>query len=279
MRIYISVDMEGVAGIVHVDQTRPDGQDFLRGRQLLTDEANAAALGAFDAGAKDVLINDSHGDMRNLLFDRLDPRVQTISGSLKPYSMVQGTELKFDVALFIGYHAGAGARAGILDHTYSGASVAQLQVNGRTLNETGINALVCGAYGTPVALVAGDETCCREARELLGDVEAVTTKWAYTRYSARSLHPVESCRLIREAAKRAAGARGRFKPFRMDAPFQLNLRFLNSGMADAAEVMPGAKRVDGTTVQFEAQTIFDAFRGMLTLQRLADQSVPQVRAK
>lgn len=279
MKIYISVDMEGVAGVVHVDQTRPDGQDFLRTRGLMTDEANAAALGAFDAGAKDVLINDSHGDMRNLLFDRLDPRVQVISGNLKPLSMVQGTEMRFDAALFIGYHAGMGARAGILDHTYSGASVGEVRVNGRALNETGLNALVCSTYGTPVALVAGDDRCAAEARETLGEVETVVTKWAITRYSARSIHPMESCRLIREASRRAVEGRARFKPFRMDPPFTLRIRFLNAGMADGAEVIPGTRRIDGTSLEFVAQDVTDLFRAILSMTRLADQAIPQVRAK
>lgn len=279
MKIYISVDMEGVAGVVHVDQTRTDGQDFLRTRGWMTDEANAAALGAFDAGAKEVLVNDSHGDMRNLLFERLDPRVQVISGSLKPLSMVQGTEMRFDAALFIGYHAGMGARAGILDHTYSGASVGEIRVNGRVLNETGLNALVCSTYGTPVVLVAGDDRCAVETRETLGEVETVTTKWAITRYSARSIHPTESCRLIREASRRAIENRGRVKPFRMDPPFTLRIRFLNAGQADGAEVVPSTRRVDGTSVEYAAQDVTELFRAILAMTRLADQAIPQVRSK
>ncbi len=279
MRVYISVDMEGVAGIVHVDQTRVSGQDFMIGRRLMTDEANAAALGAFDAGAKDVLINDSHGDMRNLLFDRLDPRVQVISGSLKPFSMMAGADLKHDAALFIGYHAGMGARAAILDHTYSGASVSEIALNGRVLNEAGLNALVCGQFGTPVVLVAGDDACCTEAAEQLGKVETVITKWTYTRTSARSLHPEQSCRRIRDAAKRAVKGRARFKPFRMQPPYQLRIRFQNSGLADGAEVMPGAERLDGTAVLFEARDVTELFRAMLALTRLADQQVLQVRAR
>jgi D-amino peptidase len=279
MKIYISVDMEGIAGIVHVDQTRPDGQDYRVGRELMTAETNAAALGAFDAGAKEVLVNDSHGDMRNLLFDRLDPRVQVISGSLKPYSMVQGTEMRHDAALFVGYHAGMGARAGILDHTYSGASVSEVSVNGRALNETGLNALVAGAHGTPVALVTGDDRVCAEVRELLGEVETVAVKWGISRYCARSLHPAEACRQIREASKRAVEGRARFRPFRMDPPYRLRIRFLNAGMADGAGVMPGTDRVDGTTVEFRTQDVFELFRAMLAMTRLGDQAIPQVRAK
>lgn len=275
MRVYVSVDLEGVAGVVHVDQTRGTGSDYQRFRQFMTDEANAAVLGAFDAGATEVLVNDSHGDMRNLLLDRLDPRVQIISGSLKPFSMTQGVELRHDAALFIGYHAGMGARAAILDHTYSGAVVGQVTVNGRVLNETGINALVCGAYDTPVALVAGDERCCAEAREILGDVETVVTKWAITRYSARSLHPTESCKRIREAAARAVKRKG--EPFRLAPPYDLRIRFLNSGMADGAEVVPGAVRVDGTTVSFNAASAPDLMKALLAMTKLADASIPQVR--
>jgi D-amino peptidase len=279
MRVYISVDMEGVAGIVHVDQTRSNGQDFAIGRQLMTDEANAAALGAFDAGAREVLVNDSHGDMRNLLFDRLDRRVEVITGSLKPFSMMAGADLKHDAAFFIGYHAGMGARGAILDHTYSGACVGEIAVNGRPLSETGLNALVCGQYGTPVALVAGDERCCAEAKEQLGAVETVVTKWAFTRTSARALHPAEACRRIREGARRALKARKRFKPLRMQSPYALRIRFLNSGLADGAEVMPGAERLDGTTVLYEARDVAELFRAMLALTRLADQQVLQVRPK
>lgn len=279
MKAYISVDMEGIAGIVHADQVRPDGQDYQRGRELMTDETNAAALGAFDAGAKEVLINDSHGDMRNLLFDRLDPRVQIISGSLKPFSMAQGTEGRYDVALFVGYHAGMGARAAILDHTYSSASVSEVRVNDRVLNETGLNALVCGSYDTPIGLVTGDDRCCAEAKELLGEVETAVVKWGITRVCARSLHPKEACNVVRQAARRAVEGRSRFRPFRMDPPYRLRMRFLNAGMADGAELLPGSRRIDGTSVELETPAVHDLFRAMLAMTRLSDAGVLQVRPK
>ncbi len=279
MKVYISVDMEGIAGIVHADQVRSDGQDYQRARELMSEETNAAALGAFDAGAKEVLINDSHGDMRNLLFDHLDPRVQIITGSLKPFSMAQGTERRYDVALFVGYHAGMGARAGILDHTYSSATVSEVRVNDRVLNETGLNALVCGSYDTPVGLVTGDERCCEEAKELLGEVETAVVKWAISRTCARSLHPKEACQVIRQAAKRAAEGRARFRPFRMDPPYRLQMRFLNAGMADAADVMPGTRRIDGLHVEFPTPSVHDLFRAMLAMSRLSDAGIPTVRPK
>ena len=127
MLVYVSIDMEGVAGVVHVDQTRRTGHDYERARRWMTAEANAAIAGAYDGGATAVLVNDSHGDMRNLVLDELDRRAELISGSLKPLSMVQGVTADARCALFIGYHAGAASQAGILDHTYYGRVVARLQ--------------------------------------------------------------------------------------------------------------------------------------------------------
>jgi D-amino peptidase len=275
MRVYISVDMEGVAGVVHVDQTRRGaGTDFAVGRELMTLEANAAALGAFEAGAREVVINDSHGDMRNLMFDKLDPRVQAITGSLKPFSMVQGIQGgRFDVAMFVGYHASAGSRAAILDHTYWGAVVSHMKVNGRVMNEASLNALVAGEAGTPVGLVAGDDAFCRECRELLGDIEAVTVKWAVGRYAARSLHPEQARRLIREGAARVVGQVSRYKPFQLAAPYELEIKFHNAGMADSAEVMPGTQRVDGTVVRYKAGAVPELFRAMLALIRLGGEGI------
>ncbi len=279
MKAYVSVDREGVAGIVHVDQTRPDGQDYPRARELMTAEANAAALGAFDAGARQVLVNDSHGDMRNLLLDRLDPRVEIITGDSKPLSMAQGLETRYDAAMFIGYHAGMGARAGVLDHTYYGAVVSQISVNGRAVNEAALNAMVAGAHGTPVVLVSGDDRCCQEASAALPDATLVPVKWAVSRYCARSLHPAEAQRRIRAAARRAVKNARKVKPCRVDPPYALRLAFLNSGMADHAELMPGVKRVDGRTVEFETRDIHELFRAMLAAMILAMESIPKVRAR
>jgi D-amino peptidase len=254
MQVYISVDMEGVAGVVHVDQTRRTGHDYERARKWMTLEANAAVLGAFDGGATAVLVNDSHGDMRNLLLEDLDPRAEILSGSLKPRSMVEGVANTFGAALFIGYHAGAGSRAGILDHTYYGKVVARCRVGGRDVNETGLNAIVCGMYGIPVALVTGDSTTCAQARELLGDVLTVSVKDAITRYSARSISPELAREKIRDAARRAVerSKLGTLAPYRPDPPHVLEIDFVNSACADAAELVPHTVRVSGTATRYEA---------------------------
>jgi D-amino peptidase len=230
MDVYLSVDMEGIAGVVHVDQTRRTGHDYERARRWMTAEASAAVDGAFEAGATSVLINDSHGDMRNFVLEELDPRAELISGSLKPLSMVQGVAAAFGCALFVGYHAGAGSRAGILDHTYYGRVVGRCRVGGRDWNETALNAAVCGELGVPVALVTGDQTVCAQAREHLGDVETVTVKDAITRYAARSLHPERARALVRDGAVRAVrrARAGELRPFRPAPPHDLEIDFVNA---------------------------------------------------
>jgi len=254
MNIYVSVDMEGVSGVVHVDQTRRTGHDYEKARCWMTAEANAAVAGAFEAGASAVLVNDSHGDMRNLVLEELDPRAEFISGSLKPLSMVQGVGPEFAAALFVGYHAGAGSRAGILDHTYYGLVVNRCRVGGRDFNETALNAAVCGTHGIPVALVTGDSTVCAQAREMLGEVETVAVKEAITRYSARCLAPATARERIHAGAARAVrrAREGAFTPFRPTPPHRLEIDFVNSACADAAELVPGTTRQGGLTCAYQA---------------------------
>jgi D-amino peptidase len=271
--------MEGISGVVHIDQTKTNGQDYNRVRKLMTAEVNAAALGAFDAGAKEVVINDAHADMRNIMIEELDSRIQLISGDLKPLSMVQGVEDGFDAAFFIGYHAGMGAKGGILDHTYYGAVVSEISVNDTVLNELGINALVAGHYKTPVILVAGDERACEEAEKLLGTIVTVPVKKGITRYAARSIHPEEARKRIRENAKSALANLDRFKPFSMEPPYTLRIRMLNSGMADSAQTMPGAVRIDPITMEFKTDEVMTMFNGLLTLIFLGGLSIPKVREK
>ena len=251
MLVYISIDMEGVAGIVHVDQTRRTGHDYERARRWMTAEANAAIAGAFDAGATAVLVNDSHGDMRNLVLDELDARAELITGSLKPLSMVEGMTERVQRALFVGYHAGAGSQAGILDHTFYSRVVARCRVSGGDWNETALNAAVCGARGVPVTLVTGDQTACAQARHHLG--EQVVTVRSRTRsrgYCARTLHPTEACTRIRAGASEAVRRGG--APFTPAAPFELEIDFVNAACADVAELVPGTRRTGGAACGYRA---------------------------
>src|SRR6478672_6538618 len=207
MRVYISVDMEGIAGVVHEDQTDPieprHAGDYNRFRRLMTNEANAAITGALDAGATGVVVNDSHWLMRNLLAEELNPVAELLSGGPKLYSMVEGIDGGFDAAMFIGYHARAGTGNAVIDHTYTDR-VYEVRVNGQPFGEAGLNAALAGAFGVPVALVSGDRALAAEVRELLGEqVETVVVKEPLGRYAARAVAPAVARRRIHDGAKRA----------------------------------------------------------------------------
>ena len=271
MRVYISVDMEGVAGVVHEDQTDPvdprHAGEYNRFRRLMTGEANAAIEGALAAGATTVLVNDSHWLMRNLLAEDLHPAAELLSGGPKVRSMVEGVEAGFDAALFIGYHARAGAPHAVIDHTYAGL-VHEARLNGRPVGELALNAALAGTYDVPVALVSGDQALAAEATDLLGPgVEAVIVKQAVGRFAARSVHPTEACRRIREGAS-AALARAH-KPLRLESPVHLEVEFTLTQMADMAELVPGAVRTGGRTLEYRHEDYREVFRAWRALYNLA----------
>ena len=271
MRVYVSVDMEGVAGVVHEDQTDPidprHAGEYNRMRRLMTAEANAAVEGALAAGAERVLVNDSHWLMTNLLAEELDPAAELLSGGTKARSMMEGVEEGFDAALFVGYHARAGVGHAIIDHTYTDR-VHEARLNGRPVGELALNAALAGTYGVPVALVSGDQALAAEAREVLGPaVETVVVKHAVGRFAARSVAPSVACRLIREGARAALGRA--HEPLRMAAPVQLEVDFALTQMADMAVLVPGSIRTAGRTVAFTHDDYREVFRAWRALYNLA----------
>ena len=271
MRVYISVDMEGVAGVVHEDQTDPidprHAGEYNRFRRLMTAEANAAIEGAVAAGAERVLVNDSHWLMMNLLAEELHPAAELLSGGPKARSMVEGVEDGFDAAMFIGYHARAGVGHAIIDHTYT-SRVHEARLNGRPVGELAINAALAGTYDVPVALVSGDQALAAEARDLLGpSVATVVVKHAVGRFAARSVAPSVACRLIREGA--AAALRQQHAAFRLSAPIRLEVDFQLTQMADMAELVPGSVRTAGRTVAFTHDDYREVFRAWRALYNLA----------
>ncbi len=267
MRVFISCDLEGITGVVHTDQTHNDGRGYPRAQELMTAEVNAAVAGAFDGGATEVVVNDSHGSMRNILIERLDPRASLISGSGKPLSMMQGIDGSFAAALFIGYHARAGT-AGVISHTYSGV-VQRLVINGREVGETGMNAGIAGYFGVPVTMVSGDSELVSEARALLGpQLQAVEVKKPQGRYAAWNLPLAEAHARIRAAAKLAVEQAGRVPPYRVPSPVTFAVTFTHAGMADLAAAIPSAERPSPVTVSFTHEdylVAFGAFRAMVTL--------------
>lgn len=265
MRVYISADIEGISGVVASLQTEDAEKEFEWARRLMTGEVNAAIAGAFAGGATEVLVNDSHGNMRNVLIEDLDPRAELITGSPKPYSMLEGLDGSFDVAFFVGYHAQAGTQLATLNHTYSGR-VFQVSLNGTNVGEAGLNGAVAGALGVPVGLVTGDQSTVEEAKRLLAPPATVAVKSAVARGAARCLPPSVARQRIEAAAIEAVRRRG--KPFILPPPVQAKVTFTRTDMADMAEMIPGTERLDGRTVAYQHEdmrTLFRVWRAMLAL--------------
>lgn len=274
MRVYLSVDMEGVAGVVHEDQTNPIDPrcagEYGRFRQLMTAEANAAVEGALAAGATRVLVNDSHWEMRNLLAEQLHPAAELVSGSTKPRSMLEGIDAGFDAACFIGYHARAGTPHAILDHTYTDR-IFRVRLNGTEVGELGINAALAGRFGVPVAVVSGDQALAAECSALLGPgTRAVVVKHAVARHGARSVPPAEACRMISEGV--SAGLRNLPAPWTVASPSTIEVEFCSTHHADMAELVPESERVGGRTVRVSHADYAETFRAFRALYNLA--SVP-----
>ena len=273
MRVYISVDMEGVAGVVHESQTDPTdpahAAEYGRFRRLMTAEANAAIEGALAAGASKIVVNDSHWFMRNLLAEELHQAAELLSGDPKPRSMMEGIDDAggFDAALFIGYHARAGTRHAVLDHTYADR-VHEVRLNGRPVGELGINAALAGVSRVPVALVSGDSSVAAEAKALLGDaVATVVVKEAVSRHAARSVAPAVACRMIREGV--SAALKQKHAPFVLPPPITVEVEFALTIHADMAELCPGATRTAGRTVAFTHQDYREVFRGWRAMLNLS----------
>lgn len=270
MKVFISVDLEGIAGIVHGDQTSSSGKQYDEARALMTAEASAAIAGAFDGGASEVIVNDAHGAQRNLLLADLDPRARVITGSAKPLSMMQGIDESFDAAFFIGYHAGAGYQ-GVLSHTYD-SLVSAVRLNSLLAGEITINAALAGYFGVPVALVTGDSSACREAVSVLLDVDTVPVKEPITRYSANVLNPLAARDKIKASSMAVMGRIQALEPFTLEPPIRFELTFVNTGFADRATLMPGANRIDPLTVVYESDDFIIAYQGFLTMFVLADSA-------
>jgi D-amino peptidase len=276
MRIYLSVDMEGLAGVAHAHQVSfgpgVDRTDYDRSRGLMAGEANAAIVAAISAGADEVIVNDSHWQMRNLRAEELAAGARLVIGD-KPLSMTQGVggpdDGDFDGAAFVGYHAGAGSERGVIGHTYSSASVLELRVNGRPHNEAGINAIRLGHHGVPVILVAGDDALAAEIAELLPWAERVIVKRALGYSAADTLSPASAQDAIRAGMARAIGRLAEMEAYRPELPLHGEIDFRLPVMADYAGVVPGTDRLGARTIGFDADDGDAFYRLFLALTRLA----------
>jgi D-amino peptidase len=274
MRVYISADIEGITGVVHTAQSAWPGGDYERARKWMAADVNAAIEGALEGGASEIVVNDAHGDMRNLIIDDLHPSARLLSGAPKTVAMLHRLDSSYDLAFFIGYHTRTGKRDGIINHTYSGAVVSELKLNGRVMGEIGLNAATAGELGVSVGLVTGDSATVQEAIDLLGNIETVAVKEGSGRYVALCKHPEQAHMEIREAAQKAVMEKGMYEPFVLNPPINLQIRFPRTPMADACELIPEVQRIDDLTVSYDAKTMIEAYKLMQAWIALAHSSRP-----
>jgi D-amino peptidase len=273
--VFISIDMEGIAGIAHLQQVIRGTDDFQASRELMTDEANAAVAGAFEGGATAAVVNDSHGDMYNLLAERMDPRAELLIGSPKVLSMMQGFGSDFHVALFIGYHAAAGTQAAVMDHTYSGRLLYEVRLNGEPVTEAELNAAFAGTYGVPVGLVTGDDKICAVSAKKIPGIRTVAVKEAFGRNVARSMHPQAARDAIRKAAAEAVAGREELAAYTVDPPIVLEADIANTSATDLCALAPATDRVGPRTVRFETEDFIEAFRCLLAWVYLGASEAPR----
>jgi len=264
LKVFISIDMEGVTGVVNVDDARRTGKDYDYFRQTMTREANAAIEGAIAAGATDIIVRDSHGSALNLLPEMLHREARLIRDwSGGPMSMMEGIDASFDAAIFVGYHARAGTADGVLDHTSSG-DVTDVSINGLSMPETGYNALMAGYYDVPVIFVAGDKAVCDQARELLGNVETVAVKEGIGA-AALNLHPEVARERIRAGVEKALRDLGSYKPYKLSAPYTMVLTLKTEQAIYEGALYPGAKRGGDWELTYVAKDVPElmlAYQGM-----------------
>ena len=247
VKIYISADMEGLTGVVTGDQLGPTGFEYAAFREVMTAEVNAAIEAARAGGATEILVADSHGNMENLLLDKLPSDVQVVRSTPRPHGMLEGIDASFAGVIFIGYHASTTNPRGVRAHTLSSANLADVRLGGVSMPESGLNAALAGHYGVPVLAVSGD-------------VEGAVVKWATGFHSARTLTPAAGREVIKAAVKRAMERRAERKPYRVPMPAELEIRFKNYRPAEILALLPGVSRADAHSVRVTVKDAPEAAR-------------------
>jgi D-amino peptidase len=268
MKVLVSVDIEGIAGVVHPEQTRPGNVEFERARTLMTAEANAAIRGAFAGGATGVVVNDSHGYFRNLLPDALDARAEVLLGKPRDLGMMAGIEQAPDAVFLVGWHSRAGA-AGILAHTISGFAFARVWINGVEVGEAALYGAVAAEFGVPVALYTGDDAFVAETAPLFPGAVGVVVKRAHGNRVATSLSPSAACAAIEAAASAAAAQASQLELRPVESPVTIRLDTTGVALTDLFAMLPLVRRIDSMTLEFTSPTMRHAVRVLNCLSAMS----------
>jgi D-amino peptidase len=257
LKIYISADMEGIAGVVTGEQLGPQGFEYARFREFMTQEVNAAIEGALAGGATQIVISDSHGNGQNLLIEKLPREVLIIRSWPRPLGMMQGIDETFAGAIFIGYHTGTTNLQGVRAHTLSSARLTDVRLKGVSVSEAGINAAIAGHFNVPIIMVSGDDAVVKETTALLGNIEGAVVKWASGFHSAKTMTPTAACDLIRDKAQRAVRRLRDFKPYKLNAPIDLNVSFKNYRPSEVLSYLSIVERTDAHSIKFVGKDIIE----------------------
>ncbi len=274
MKILISADMEGATGVTWPADVLPGTPQWERCRSMFTSDVNAAVLGFFDGGADEVVVNEAHWTMRNLLLERLDERTEMLTGRHKSLSMVEGVQHDdVDGIAFVGYHAGAG-QEGVLAHTYLANSITGVWLNDVPASEGYLNAHVVAEYGVPVVLVTGDDVACEDALGYAPGALKVAVKDHVSRYAAVCRTPARTAADIRAAAKEAAQLAVRQEPVQA-GPFTIAVEFDAEHLAMAATVVPGVERIGTRKVAYTSETMYAGIRTFKAVTTIVSAAVEE----
>jgi D-amino peptidase len=257
MKIYISADMEGVVGVVTGEQLGTQGFEYQRFREFMTKEVNAAIEAAFEAGATEIVVSDSHGNGQNLLIEKLPKNILLVRAFPRPLMMMQGIDESFDGVIFLGYHSSTTNSQGVRAHTMSSARLADVRLNNISMSEGGINAAIAGHFNVSVIMVSGDDAAVKEVTALLGDVEGAVVKWNYGFHSAKTIMPEAAYALIREKVKKAIGRIKEFKPYKLKPPIQLDVRFKNYRPTEVLSYLSIVERTDAHSIRFMGKDMIE----------------------
>ena len=270
MKVFVSADLEGISGVVAMDDVMPGKDGYAAACTRMTADVNAAVEGAVAGGAEEIVVFDAHAGGRNLDLERLHPEAQVIRGQPSP-AMVAGLDARVDALFLVGYHARRGTAAAIMDHTYTGA-FNRVRLNGREAGELALAAAYAGSFGVPTALVTGDDKLAKEVEELLPGTPTVVVKTGMERHAAQCLHPAKAQALIRDAAQQTLGDLGRLTPLVLDTPCTLEVEYPTTASADRAACLPSVSRTaDARTVAATLESFPDLVRLLSVLAGLTSR--------
>jgi len=265
-QVYITLDAEGVAGVTSLDQVKHGAPEFGAMQAQLTKEINAAIDGARAAGAATFLVNEGHGKHRNVIPEQLHRSARLLAGRNKLLHYMHGIDGGFDAMFMVGYHAAAGQRYGVLSHTFHAYD---LHINGRRFSEIALGMALAGHFGVPTMLVTGDAEACRDARNLVPELETVVVKEGLSGIASINLHPAVVREQIAGAAQHAIERRDEIPPFIVEPPLVMDIQLYNTLMADINEYIPGCERTSDRTVRFQADSFLELFKLFLLSSNLS----------